>query len=136
VIGASRPAWLDLVAPPDAAPRPPGSEPDVVIVPHTAAGRPPPDGAATVDCGLTSLGRPGTRAASGLLDVFRDGDRPPPERADRDTVRAATEPPLERTVVALGARTEVLAAHLERLEDRLERLAVDLRAGTRRADAR
>ena len=137
VIGATRPGWLDLVAPPDAAPRPPGSEPDVVIIPHTAAGRralaPGTHDTRTHDdgCGLATLGRPGSRAASGLLDVFRDGDRPEPAAPARERVpgpgRPAPEAPLERTVVALGARTEGLAAHLERLEGRLERLAADLR---------
>jgi hypothetical protein len=142
VIGAPRPAWLDLVAPPDAAPLPPGAEPDVVIVPHTASGRPARatrDG--DPDCGLSTLGRTGARTGSGLLDVFRDGDRPsaepspapPPTPPGRDRVR----PPLERTVVALGARTETLAAHLERLEGRLDRLAVDVRSShAPRHDAR
>jgi hypothetical protein len=141
VIGVTRPGWLDLVAPPDAAPRPPGSEPDVVIVPHTAAGRRAPDGPTADACGPATLGRPGNRAASGLLDVFRDGDRPegPPSDPDPERGRHAARPerdaaPLERTVVALGARTEGLAAHLERLEGRLERLAVDLRDGSPRPD--
>jgi hypothetical protein len=129
VIGASRPAWFDLVAPDDAAPLPPGSEPDVVIVPHTAAGRPAPyDQAADEPCGLSALGRPGARPGSGLLDVYLDGERsvraPEPSGAPARPAR----PPLERTVVALGARTETLAAHLERLEGRLDRLTVDVRA--------
>jgi hypothetical protein len=136
VIGASRTAWLDLVVPDDAAPLPPGSEPDVVIIPHTAAGRPPPyDHATDAACGLSALGRRGARAASGLLDVYRDGERaarPPLEEPAAPLSRPA-RPPLERTVVALGARTETLAAHLERLEGRLDRLQVDVRA---RHDAR
>jgi hypothetical protein len=92
-------------------------------------------------CGLATLGPPGARPASGLIDVFRDGDRggrPSPDpapaptvanRASGPTANADGEPPLERTVVALGRRTEFLAAHLERLEGRLDRLAVDLRTG-------
>ncbi len=67
--------------------------------------------------------------------MFRDGERPergpaPPEPAPARARAVAHDrgaPRLERTVVALGARTEVLAAHLERLEGRLDRLQVDVR---------
>jgi hypothetical protein len=128
VIGATRPAWLDLVVPDDAAPLPPGSEPDVVIIPHTAAGRPVPyDHSVDEACGLAAIGRRGARPASGLLDVYRDGERPARSEAPPDAPARPARPPLERTVVALGARTEVLAAHLERLEGRLDRLQVDVR---------
>jgi len=124
----------------------------VVIVAHTAAGRPAPhdpEHDAGGVCGLATLGPPGARPASGLLEVFRDGDRAGRDGDDREPAAAPVcgdrrhgerpdrvGPPLERTVVALGARTEVLAAHLERLEGRLERLAVDLRRGNPRPDAR
>jgi hypothetical protein len=93
--------------------------------------------------------------ASGLLAVFRDGERQPgveapatggPAADDPATVPAPApatvaapagpapadaEQRLERTVVALGRRTEALAAHLERLEGRVDRLA-DVPARPRR----
>ncbi len=114
------PPWHELVAPPDAAPRRPGQPLDVKLI------GPPSDPSDR------------SRRASGLISVYRAEGHEGATAAVSDSLpRLAPTPEipkplpasvrnLERSVVALGMRTEALAVSLDRLDGYLSKLLTDV----------
>ncbi len=126
------PAWHELIAPPDAAPRRPGQPVDVTVIGPLSAHSPASD---------ASDGASSTRRASGLISVYRaedhegtagprgsavGGSSPRSAPCPEPTTIPATVRHLERSVVELGLRTEALAASLDRLDGSLLRLLTDV----------